>query len=332
MTISTHELYARILADLEGDEFQNEVCARLCTVNISFQPIPASPNGDGGLDGCSHSGTRGYCCYGQQHKAARSNRERDRAIIDKFSHDLLRLLELIQKGSKLVHDHNATLRNLLAGRKLQHITLLSNWFDSNRVIGPLNGNFERYKEASHCECVERGATLTILGPKELANQHAVDQLSIERAQQRIFVKKVKAAAENVAIANPKDFDYKIRLLKEIRPERTQSIDLLAENWLADWRTALAFERELDESLPDLHRSFEQARSQIVTRVSILMLSSDAPHTKIEEVNKLAEEILQTHFGTRYNELLPQLSSGLMARMIGECPFGWDKPRAADVDK
>ena len=59
--------YARILHGLQESEFQAEVNARMATVIVGFQTIPAKPHGDAGLaglDGLSHNETHAYCCYG----------------------------------------------------------------------------------------------------------------------------------------------------------------------------------------------------------------------------------------------------------------------------
>ena len=102
MPITLTEEYSRALAALEGAEFQAEVTARLATVIIGFQTIPSKPHGDAGLDGLSHNGTRGYCCYGLEHNGFKNNRSREQAVIKKFAGDLRRLFELETKGSTLV--------------------------------------------------------------------------------------------------------------------------------------------------------------------------------------------------------------------------------------
>ena|ERR1035437_3645293 len=94
--------YAESLAALTGDEFQREVCARLQTAILGFQSIPSRPQGDAGLDGFSHNGERGYCCYGPEHDAFKTNKQRENAIVDKFKSDLRRLCELDFEKKNLV--------------------------------------------------------------------------------------------------------------------------------------------------------------------------------------------------------------------------------------
>ena len=62
--MSNVDAYATTLASLTGNAFQAEVCARLQSAVLGFQTIPSKPHGDAGLDGFSHVGTQGYCCYG----------------------------------------------------------------------------------------------------------------------------------------------------------------------------------------------------------------------------------------------------------------------------
>lgn len=54
--------YAETLAALTGNDFQAEVCARLQSMILSVQTVPAKPSGDAGLDAFSHRGKHGYCC------------------------------------------------------------------------------------------------------------------------------------------------------------------------------------------------------------------------------------------------------------------------------
>jgi hypothetical protein len=130
--------YAESLASLEGDDFQREVCARLEGVFLGFQVVPAKPQGDAGLDGFSHHGERGYCCYGPEHDSFKTNKRRESAIVEKFAGDLRRLFELDVKNGKLVHKDSPEMGTILPkGRRLKHIELVVNWFESHRVLGPI---------------------------------------------------------------------------------------------------------------------------------------------------------------------------------------------------
>ena len=269
--------YARILHGLEGSEFQAEVSARMATVIVGFQSVPAKPHGDAGLDGLSHNGTRAYCCYGMEHKGHQDNRSREKALLRKFFSDLRRLFELDTKDGALVHKDTPELQTILpTGRKLLHIELVSNWFESHRVLAPLLTRLEECTRASRCRYVSPDVTLAIVGPKELANRHAVDEVTIARATARDFVDRVQEGAKALAIEDSMDFDLKMDILRGLAPGQLSAVDTIADGLRTDWRTALAFERELVETVPDRHRALESARSKILTRVSELMVASPQP--------------------------------------------------------
>ena len=143
MQTTLTEEYARALESLEGVEFQAEVNARLAKVLIGFQTIPSKPHGDAGLDGLSHNGTHGYCCYGMEHNSFRDNRSREQAVVKKFAGDLRRLFELEVKDGVLIHKATPELATILSPtQRLQHVDLNTNWFESHRVIGPLATKLE----------------------------------------------------------------------------------------------------------------------------------------------------------------------------------------------
>lgn len=320
--------YAQSLAALTGQDFEDEVCARLQGVILDFQTVPATPQGDGGLDGFSHGGARGYCCYGLKPDEFKSNKQRENAIVEKFKSDLRRLCELDHAKRKLICIENEELCTILPnGQKLQHVTLLVNWFDSHRVLNPILTAFAEYRQTSLGRYVASDASVVVLGPKELANQYAVDEGTIIRAQQRIVAQRVQLAATMVALANPEDFEHKMAILREIRPDRLPAIEALTVQLRNHWRMALAFERELDETLPTLHRTLEDDRGRILTRVSQLMLASNEPWTELGKASGIAEEILGRDFGKLYGPLVQDVSSGEIARLIGECPVGWERPAA-----
>jgi hypothetical protein len=100
--MSLVEQYARTLSELSEGDFQAEVCARLQSVILSFQTIPSKPHGDAALDGISHAGEHGYCCYGPKHDAFKRAKDRENAIVKKFRSDLGRVFELDFKSKKLI--------------------------------------------------------------------------------------------------------------------------------------------------------------------------------------------------------------------------------------
>jgi hypothetical protein len=182
---------------------------------------------------------------------------------------------------------------------------------------------------SKCRYVGASATIAVMGPRELANLYAVDEVTIMRARQRIVAKRVQQAAQLITIDDPKDFDSKMTILREIRPDQIPAIESLTDQLRANWRMALAFDRELDETVPSLHRAPEQNRKRILTKVSQLMLASTEPWSELMNASTIAQEILDKDFGNLYGSLVQDVSSGEVARLVGECPIGWQKPKVAN---
>jgi hypothetical protein len=320
--------YAESLALLTGNDFECEACARLQSAILDFQTVPASPHGDAGLDGFSHNAECGYCCYGPERDAFKTNKHRENAIVDKFRTDLRRLCELDFEKRKLVRTENREMATILPnGRKLQHVTLLINWFESHRILGPLLTAFDIYKAASACRYVDAHATLKVMGPKELANQYAVDEGTIVRARHRVFARTVQLKAQGVAIGDPKGFEAKMTILREIRPDQISAIVALAEQFRSDWRMSLAFERELDETAPTLHRILEEDRQRILRAVSQIMIGAPEPWKELARASDIAKKILDHDFERLYGSIVQDVSSGEIARLIGECPVSWEKPSA-----
>lgn len=318
--------YSQSLAVLNGDDFQDEVSARLQGVIIDFQPVPSNPQGDAGIDGFSHRGERAYCCYGPEHDAFKKSKDREKAIIAKFKEDLLRIFELEPEKGKLKERLNAEMKTILPdGRKIKHIELIVNWFDSHRVLNPILSAAAEYAEASTCRYVERTVTIKIVGPRELANQYAVDEVTIARARQRVMIQKVEKKAEQVALGSTEKFEKKMADLKEILPERDEAIDALRVELQTAWRKALAFEQELGDTIPSLHRELEANRARILAKVSMVMVGSDKPWTELEHATGIACELLKKDFDKLFGMLIEDVSTGEIARLIGECPVGWEKP-------
>lgn len=328
---SPADIYAHLLAELVGNEFQREVCARVAANILSFQNIPPYPHGDAGLDGLSHDATHGYCCYGPEHHAYKKNSEREKAIIKKFCGDLRKLFELDVKGKKLVQINNTELETILpAGARLQHIKLIANWFESHRVIGPILTKVAEYKAASALRFVAPDASVIVVGPTQLANEYAVDESTLARAQQRGFMQKVLASASAMTINDPKDFDWKMSTLRSMQPTQEDAIQGLAESLRNDWRMSLAFERELDDAAPSLHQALELSRQQIVTRVRVLALTIPDPAAHIAGAVTVANDVLGASLGAQYGFIIGNVATGEVARLIGECTIGWTAPEVVDA--
>jgi hypothetical protein len=87
---------------------------------------------------------------------------------------------------------------------------------------------------------------------------------------------------------------------------------------------LAFEQELDDTLPALHQALEDDRRRILGRVLQRMMKSAEPWNELGEMAEEAQEVLHADFH-QYGSFLQDLSLGEVARLIGECPIGWEKP-------
>ena len=330
--MSLFDAYAKTLALLTGNAFQAEVCARLQSVILGFQTIPAKPQGDAGLDGFSHSGTQGYCCYGPEISSYRLGKSLEKAIVEKFKGDLRKVLELESVKKQLVCFDNAEMGTILpASAKLLHIDLIVNWFESHRVLGPIHSAFLEYKAASKLRFVHRDATMAILGPTQLANRWSVDELTVARAEQKNFYQSVQKSAATVTIDNPQSFDDKMALLRQIRPDQVSAIEALAERFLSKWRMSLAFEAKLNEAMPNLHHQLDISRGTIITRVAELMLASSAPWKELGTAGEIARKALDPHFRVAYGSMVDEISDGEIARLIGECSIGWTAPGAKDVN-
>src|ERR1700723_1425619 len=215
--MSLIEKYVEALEGLTGKPFQEAICTRLKSVIPSFQLIP-DKGGDGGLDGYSHNGENGYCCYGFELDPAKSEDDYVSMVVEKFQQDLRRLFELEVKAkkqaavqnqpaskdgsavvtvpaanngtkpstSRLAHVPNKELESVLGKNvKMMHIRLLVNRFESKKVLGRIQTAFQRYKTMSKCRFVDPAATLVLDGPKQLAQEHHVDELTLSLARRQM---------------------------------------------------------------------------------------------------------------------------------------------------
>lgn len=323
--------YERALSQMTGDAFQEEVSVRLATAILSFQEVPRKPHGDGGLDGLSHDAERAYCCYGPEFDNFKTAKALTADIVDKFKGDLCKLFELAMDNRKIVQGENKEIATILPdGTTLKHITLIVNWFNSHRIIGPIGTALNKYRAASTCKYVDKAASVIVWGPKHLATLFPVDESTILRSQQAKTLKEMQSAAQLVAIDDPSKFDAKMNALTKLcAPYQADAIANLKETFLADWRMALAFDQKLDATLPGLHKSLEDHRLRIAQEVVQLMIASDKPWTELGQAGKIARTTLAPDFEKTFGTtLLGAISNGEVARLIGECPIGWEAPSSA----
>ena len=316
--------YEKILGSLEGQAFEDEVCARLQCLISDFQRIPAKPHGDGGLDGLSHGQTRGYCCYGpEQDPVKLKTKGLTGAIIEKFSKDLRRLLEVsIGQDPPLDHEPTVELVTIMGkGNRMKNIYLVSSSFESHRVIGPINTAFANYRKASELRYVDPDATVTVWGPKDLANLGAVDEHTLFRIENRTLFEHVREA-KTIAIQATGDFDSKFDDLKRRRPERAADIDALAQDFRRAWASAVALDDRLASTSVVLHEALEEARTGAATSARLQSLGSDTPQGLIDTIRQDVVNRLDVSFGQRFGVLTTKVADGIVAGLIGECPLEW----------
>ena len=112
----------------------------------------------------------------------------------------------------------------------------------------------------------------------MANRQFVDEVMIARARQRMFIEEIEKKAETVVLGSTEKLEKKNEgpaghcWWPAGRHQFAQS------ELQTDWRMALAFDQELNDTLPNVHRSFEGDRHRILKSVSELMVSSSKPWT------------------------------------------------------
>lgn len=317
--------YEKLIGILEANAFEEEVCARLQSIIVDFQRIPAKPQGDGGLDGLSHGQERAYCCYGPEQDVRKlENKGLKDDIVKKFSGDLRKLFELEFEKNRLKHAQNDELATIMGdGRKIRSIHLVVSCFDTHRVIGPLNTNIDKYKTASQMKFIDASATLTVWGPKDLATLGAVDEHTLFRIQNPALLACVKAAsAANCVKDGGGDFDAKFDDLKRRRPESITKIDSIAQKLRDAWAAAIALDNDLSKNSLALHEILESVRSGAALSAQVKSMATTDPYHLISLMSKEIEEQLNQGFGNRFGSLTPRITQGVVAGLIGECPIDW----------
>lgn len=319
--------YAKLLGNLIGDEFQDEIGERLRRVVGDFQRIPSKPSGDGGLDGLSHGQSRAYCCYGPEQDPVKLKKPGGLKddIVEKFRKDLRKLFELdFGPGNRMVHAENAELATILGeGKKIKLIILVASWFETHRIIGPINTAFARYMKASQNNYVDPDATVVIWGPKDVEGLGDVDEHTLFRIENRaMFVRVQAAAATALPPTATGDFDAKFDYLKQRRPDLATHIDALADDFRKAWAAAIALDNELASTSVGLHEELEEARSEAATSARLQSLGVATPNELIDSVRRDMTARLGQSFGSSLGSLTSKIATGEVARLIGECPLEW----------
>ena len=327
MSGSLIDAYVRALSELEEFAFQRAIVQRLLVALSNFQTVPTYPQGDGALDGHSHKGTRGYCCYGLKFDTAKTPLQRAKQIVAKFSSDIRRLYELEPKGkSKLVHKDNDALLSIFGAippksDRICHISLIANWFENHAALGALKQNVIKYADASNCRWVTSDADVVLRGPKEFVDQYGVDESTMMWLSHQELYLKLDSEAPSVEIPNAPSFDTKMTAAEELLPDSVDAVRQVAENLRNDWQRAIVFEHELSDRIPDLHGALERGRKRLLTRV--LTHHANTPWEAISRAQEFSESIFCDDFLAIYGKgMVRDLASGEVARLVGACPINW----------
>jgi hypothetical protein len=322
--------YEKLIGKLEGNAFEDEVCARLQTIFVDFQRVPAKPHGDGGLDGLSHGQERGYCCYGPEQEVRKlENKGLKEAIVNKFSSDLRKLFELETENKKLKHAANEELATIMGdSHKIKSVHLIVSCFESHRVIGQLNTNFEKYKVESQMKFVDAAATMTVWGPTDLATLGAVDEHTLFRIQNPALIACVQAASAAELVKDVSGgFDAKFDDLKRRRPGCAANIDGIAAKLREAWAAAIALDNDLSKNSLGLHQVLESVRTSAALSAQVKSMSATDPYHLIEVMREEVAVQLEQGFGNRFGPLTPRITHGVVAGLIGECPIDWREDHA-----
>lgn len=329
MGINSVNEFSRMLGTLEGQDFEDAVCAFLQRCIGDFQSVPATPHGDGGLDGYSHGRTTAYCCYGPEAASKATAVKRKTAIVSKFRDDLRKLFELTTQGKKkLLHRDNAEIKTILVkGKKLRLVRLVVSVFDDHQILGLLNESFAELKAASNLRYVDKEAELTVWGPEELARQGAVDDVTLAKLEHSFLHKRL---ADTIKRPSPipttsngfnAKFDWidangKVKVPKDALA-RTRS------EFLKRWGAAIAVENELANNAVNLHSKLGQVRTDAGLDASITSGLGLGPMEQITKMRPQIESRLREQLGHALTpEIRTTLADGEIARLIGECSMDW----------
>ena len=328
------DTYIKTLSELEEFAFQRAIVSRLLVALNNFQSVPPYPQGDGALDGHSHKGTRGYCCYGLKYDAAKTPHQRSRQIASKFSSDLRRLYELEPKGrKKFIHKDNNALLSIFGAvpepaERICHVTLVANWFESHEPLGAIRQNAKTYADASQCRWITRTADIVLKGPKEFADQYGADESTMMWLKDHVLLATLKEEAALIDAPHSPTFDSKMQAVEVLLPGALEDVRNVAELLRTDWQWAIAFERRLSDRLPQLHAALERGRQRLLMRV--LTHTSATPWESITRAQEFSESVFSDDFHPLYGRgAVRDLASGEVARLIGACPINW-KPKPPDV--
>lgn len=328
------EEFARMLGALEMQDFEDQVCGFLRRSMLDFQNVPAQPHGDGGLDGLSNGQSIAYCCYGPVQAPSKVKAKGLKAdIVKKFRGDLMTLFELEAAGkgtaatSAYVHKTSAELATIIAqGNKIRTVRLVVSVFDSHQVLGPLNTSFNDFKTASQCNYVDKSASMTIWGPKELASVGTVDDLTLLRLQERAILKRVSATLSKsggMPVPSSSEFDAKFDWLLTDAKAPAALVERLREHFRKRWSEAIAVEHDLANTAVTLHEALTRARQDAAVDADLASVNATRATDLIEHMRQRLGGRLDEQTAAKFPaDIKNRLVDGELARLIGECPIDW----------
>lgn len=323
--------FVKHLCALTEKDFEAEVCDHVARAVLGFFRL-ARANGDGGLDGVSDNGATGYCCYGPAANEERSPARRATAIVNKFKKDLCRILELDAPGTKNFRENTILAANLPSNTRLKHIHLLTSWADDLSLYRRLVEPFEEYKSKSRRKFVEADATITVKGASAIATMWGVTDAVIAGLENRLLAERLRQLESDPALPGvdptaAAKFEHKMDLLKQILPNDVEEINRLAGLLRSGWTRALRLEQHLSEISSVRHRALEDARAELLLRVTTQLLGVEETWTRLPGLRETASTLVLQAIGSDFDGVAGQAGSGEIARLIGECPIRW-RPRHA----
>lgn len=327
--------FVRRLSALTGNPFQEVIVQLLLRRFPSFQSVPAKPHGDGGVDGLSHNQTRAYCCYGLEYVPTDKKTDVRRKLCEKYRSDLRRIFEVTPSKSKqgstrsrkpaLEHEPNTELEAIFAaGAKLTTIHLVSNQYEDNTVLGPLNSDFQNCISSSQCRFVDKTCTLSLWGPKEMSQVAILDEqtlLLIENPQ--LF--NILSTSTVAPLPNQtEDFDEKFdQISPSATPHTTATVNELRAAYRQAWAQSILRDQRLINNFPNFHQKIERIRKTAISRARIGSLQpNQAPAKLLQEIKDHITQSISAEFAGLPPYLCDDLGNEEVARLIGTCPLEW----------
>lgn len=337
--LSSADEYARKLAILGGNDFEDEVVVALQQTDHAFQRVPRKPNGDGGLDGISHQRTVVYCCYGLElvHEpgltATQRRKELVKKVVSKFKGDLMRILELEFQKKQLRQTRNRVLEGLYRSSpavRIKNIKLIVNWFEDNRIVGELQAALQELLTKSACRFAVEDVQIVIWGPKDLASNVRITQTTLARVEHPSLMAAIKQAATAATHHEPSDdqdhFKSKFDDLARRNPSRAETVEALRSAFKRSWSTSILLDERLARDLPEIHRAFETARPRAAEEARLASLQPGVdPTTVIDRIGEKLRTLMAEAIPGLPDFEKSELARAETARLIGECPLDWRQP-------